>query len=914
MADTLPQLKAQEFELRKQYNRLVSQNTSGGKTAESYAAEARVGEELGSIRTKIDVLENPEKYSNIANTNAANNSATGQTAQDSAANATTPIYDGQGNIVNGPTAIDPKVGTQLSPEELAKLRSNLDTDPTASAARTSAAIGSANKVTDEASTTDQAAAKNAKTTVGATGISSSNTETSASAKKVPGANSVNKLHQFSGYTYKITLYLLTVEDYTALSQNPDNFSPKHVLISSGGGIPADASKTSSWHPDFQEDFYFDNLSMTTVVGLNSRSKASNAIEFKFSIIEPYGMSLLDRLLSACTVTCSNTNYLDQPYMMQVDFLSNPSEANTNGISNHLIDRKRMAIKFIEFKIKPSANGTTYNISAIPYHHVAFTESAGTVPANLSVEAATIADYFGVDPATGKGTDYNLEKSFTTGYNNHYNKIANKEGRTTAPLYQIEFDIDPIIAKSKIVDEKTESRTTVLNDQKSSANATTAEGTNKDFKVKSVFSNFGSTSLINLIDRVIASSEYVKTQIENAKKTQEQQNQASTTTTGTDGRTTTNGNNTTADASSYSTTKWYKIIPSVIVGPYDKASQSFTKKIIYSIRPYETGNFYHPDFKQTKVKSTQCVRTYYYYYTGLNQDIVQFDIDFDATFVTAITTFSKFVDRSRTPDGSQDTIESKEETPELSPSTFPMRTVMVPVDTQYYGQNNRNSAEDAKVSSVMRSLYSGYPRGDMLNVKLKIVGDPSFVKQDDVLYQPTATEAFNKNTNKGNSEPPITSQGQVIFDKEQVYVQLIIGGVTDIDDTTGITNKVVQLSNGQVAGGSFSGIYKVLTVTSEWSRGKFEQVLNLVRVPDTLAVKTNPPGVATTSPNKLNNVAEQATTDNPGVTPSPTGGGFISGGYGSVGIGGFTAPTTDTALAAVGNSSVSGIINSGNFTI
>jgi hypothetical protein len=46
-----------------------------------------------------------------------------------------------------------------------------------------------------------------------------------------------------------------------------------------------------------------------------------------------------------------------------------------------------------------------------------------------------------------------------------------------------------------------------------------------------------------------------------------------------------------------------------------------------------------------------------------------------------------------------------------------------------------------------------------------------------------------------------------------------------------------LTNGRKTDGSFSGIYKVLTVQSEFSRGQFSQTLDLVRMPDELPKAT-----------------------------------------------------------------------------
>jgi hypothetical protein len=692
----------------------------------------------------------------------------------------------------------------------------------------------------------------------------------------PASDVINILHNFTGYTYKISLFLLTSDDYNQLNAKPSSFNPKYLLISSGGGIPVDAvASGTNWHPDFREDFYFENLSIKTVVGLNSRSKASNMIDIKFSLIEPFGMSLLDRLLSACQMTCDCPNYVDQPYLLQIDFLSNPTEANTFGISSHLIDRKRVAIKFNDMKIKPGINGTTYNITARPYNHTAFDMSAATVPVNLSVEAKTVGDYFDsreelqrifdqsatkeeerieselsknvslYAATSGEGnaeetanrrreelraSAFYSTKSYPAGFNTYYKNVAYQEGRTENPLYQILFNIHPDIANSPIIDtNKMDAKKTVMNDPKNQIKTTTAAGTDKDFKNKGVFMVNAGTDVVSLIDRVMAASDYTQNQIVKASQAE-----------------TASDSNRVTDGQNNSNVKWYKVIPSVTLGLYDKKAKSYSKVISYSILPYQAGNFYHPDFAQTKLNSKKCVRTYNYYYTGLNTDIIQLDIDFDATFYTAITTFARQLESTNTSEGAEKISEKSLDaasSPDSKPSWLPKRIVVTPQDAQQTSGTG-GSAEIATVGSVAKSLYSSFPRGDMLNIRVKIVGDPAFIKQDDTLYQPVSKD-YGKVISK-TGEAPINETGQIIFDNEEVYVQLIVKSAIDIDDTIGITNKVLKLSNGQSTTGSFSGLYKVQIVTSEFSRGKFEQTLELIRVPDDLIETDNSTGVSKVS--------------------------------------------------------------------
>ena len=909
-----------------------------------------------------DTLSGIAQRVNQSNANLpAEISAAGQTAEQKVVDGTPVVTAGAG------TNIDTQQATPLNSAETAKLENPA---PVSTEVQNSAPSPSPNaseaKSVEEQKIGMPANAPSIKGGIGggsSTGSDGSGAKQTAANQTIPAAAMTNILHDFTGYTYKITLYLLTSEELNAIVSNPSTFVPTWTLISSGGGnaFPAGEQKifedgyggefvdTPGRHPDFMEDFYFDKLSMTTVVGLNGRSKASNAIDIKFDITEPYGMSLLDRLLSACYTTAKCSNYVDQPYLLQIDFLSNTDEANQNGIKGTLIDSKRIPIKLIEFKIKPSSGGTRYSVRAIPFNHVAFLQSVGTVPVNISVEANTVGTFFDnaaligqvVDPDAIKNEErldaalakldqtvavpflgaqsvteqieirkqqlraqfLYQSKSFPTGYNTYYKNISQAKNGQGAifdfPPYQIAFNIHPTIALSKIIQADSLSSDKVpLISKTDSIRNTTAQGTDPVFKNQSVTNVLAGTSIINVIDRVVCASEYIKKQVRDANAEAEQDAQLDTNT-AEGGARATNAGDKKKTARITKPTDWYKVIPSVTIGNFDNKRKSYSKVIIYSIMPYNAANAYHPDFAFTTAKSAQCVRAYNYFYTGKNQDIINLDIDFDATFVTGISTYLNQAARGGSDDKSASPkLEGVEPDGSRPPSSFPNATTAIPIDAQFSGGNASRTAENFAVAGVARSLYSSYPRGDMLNIKLKIVGDPAFIKQDDIYNNPVQTNYASAIQTKtsNNSSPPINATTrQIVFDTEQVYVQLIVKGAIDIDDETGIVNKSVKLSNGQVTNGTFSGIYRVLTVENNFDNGKFEQILDLIKMPDELTdVEVGLKGTTSTPSIKTEEPSANAPTE-PATTPLPN---ILA--YPPVGADVAKGPATNPVPSSTGN--------------
>ena len=720
----------------------------------------------------------------------------------------------------------------------------------------------------------------------------------------------NRLHAYASYTYRITLFLLTRKDYNALATNPQTFIPTFSLISSGAGYASPGAitttterKASPWggfedvsttqtragrHPDFQTDFFIDNLQLTTVVGLNAQTKASNAIEISFNITEPYGLSLLDRLLSACeTSGDKNTNYIAQPYLMQIDLLASPTDENLLAFNktNNVIDTKRIAIKIQEMKIKPTGSGTTYAVRAIPFNHTAFSITAAALPIKLKVEAGTVGEFFsneedfiklfageiksqeerlesdlkawlkdqenGVTQPTPeqieaqrnalkKAAIYN-SKSYTAGYNSYNEKIAKQQQLSKLPPTKIAFSIDKEFINSPIVSNDTGQNTNSrLIDPR-----TTVNQTDPGYKTVETFNIREGTNVVEVIDQVMTKSQYIKNQIKTLGKELNEQ-EANTNYN--------NGNERTKDTKQPEKLKWYRVVPTVALNDFDASRNDYSKTILYSILPYRAVNSYHPNFPKTTAASvkSKIVREYDYLYTGLNQDILRLDIDFDSTYYTQLTTYRNQLARlgsNRLSDPNEtrypvDQFSFRANTQQL---VLPNTIQYVGSDKESTGMNTATNPEEKVVADLKKSIYASQ-RGELLNIKMQIIGDPDFIKQDDIYYNPGSPAKYLEFSRSRTQykDVPITASGQILFDAEQVFVQVNFQNAVDINDNKGIVNKQELLRNGRRTDGSFTGVYKVQKVISEFNRGQFTQTLDLIRMPDVLEEITQPAGQTTES--------------------------------------------------------------------
>jgi hypothetical protein len=123
-----------------------------------------------------------------------------------------------------------------------------------------------------------------------------------------------------------------------------------------------------------------------------------------------------------------------------------------------------------------------------------------------------------------------------------------------------------------------------------------------------------------------------------------------------------------------------------------------------------------------------------------------------------------------------------------------------------------------VNDFSKSMMSS-SRGDMINVKLKIIGDPEFIKQDDLFLNP----ANNPGSSSDNAVDPKTNS--IIYDAAEVHVLLTFRTPIDFNPEDGLMDFAPSKYS------VFSGVYKVITVENEFTRGQFTQSLDLVRLFD-----------------------------------------------------------------------------------
>jgi hypothetical protein len=222
----------------------------------------------------------------------------------------------------------------------------------------------------------------------------------------------------------------------------------------------------------------------------------------------------------------------------------------------------------------------------------------------------------------------------------------------------------------------------------------------------------------------------------------------------------------------------------------------------------------------------CSKEYLYMFTGQNQSILDFSIDFNSMFYTAMTANREKlkkveVDIKTDIDEKDPGISNPATNGSITPKVI--KTVVAQHDVSAIAEGT-NDVKNVSANDLYKSIMSN-SRGDMINVKLKISGDPHFIKQDDVFFKPTLDSSVGK----------IDGNGSLTTDGGELYVYLYFRTPTDIIQETGLYDFSTWKDS------VFSGVYRILTIENMFDRGQFTQTLDLIRVFDQAEDKASAAG-------------------------------------------------------------------------
>jgi hypothetical protein len=662
----------------------------------------------------------------------------------------------------------------------------------------------------------------------------------------------NVLDKFSSYTYTASVYLLTPPQYEKLLNSKDKkINGYQLLFQSGGAgnnvggpqgaskpggngiIPDTTSPDAGRNPFFDHDFYIDSITIDNALPGKQTSAAHMVTDIKFTVIEPMGITLLDRLYDAVKDIAPKdgagvVNYSAATYLMVIRFfgydesgqLVSPGQPANSSTSNP----KAVVEKFVPFLIKKINWGVgsklvQYDFECAPIGQlIGSTTARGTIPYDIELTDSTVGGLLAGSAKYGTGTpavktpgttgDFaradrappakansapSSKKTITQGLMDAMNTFQQEQVKrniySIPDEYEIEFapgaeaikDATIVLSDKKKVDKPN----TPMNGPPTVNGGVALDPARQavDLAQRSMAITAGQ-QIVQAIELAIRNSSYVYNQ--------------SLLITSPDGALVTNS------TARNTPMKWFLISMSAVPSEkIDPLRNDHAYKIKYTISSYDVPNFDSRYFPVTQFPGTH--KQYNYWFTGQNNAVIDYQAQFNSFYNVTVS--------GSTP---ADSLAQKTREKYTSSMRDIPRYVYMARSTESGAGAPGKSNEIS--SNAAEYLYSP---GDLHTAKIKIIGDPAWIQQGS-LYRAITDKTFTG----VDVTPGFLADGTIDFDSSQVLLELAWQRPEDYDLSTGLADPYAKTQKKYGERRPLqSNVYQVTKVTSEFRQGKFEQMLH-----------------------------------------------------------------------------------------
>lgn len=705
----------------------------------------------------------------------------------------------------------------------------------------------------------------------------------------------NVLDNFSSYTYQASVYLMTPDQYTALVRSRKKSINGYYLLFQSGGAPNNTggfqgalseslaatradlesegiglapttptppgvgATDAGRNPAFPLDFYIDSISMTNLIQGKSTGIAHNVNSLKFTVVEPSGITLIDRMYQAVQDAspkdgAGSVNYGAAQYLMVIRWYGYDENGKliTGGSGADpqagLTDPNAVIEKFIPFSINSIGfqvgnRLVTYEFECTPVGQmVAGGTRRGTVPYDLQLSEGTVG---GILAGTTVVTSDTSSTTPAAGAN-AANQTAAVQQRTGVTLNSQGRTSDPrapggggAAAAQKSAPPKADaapsSRKVIKNGLAGALtefNLDLTRGTRQIYEQADEYEIVFANGAEEIRDaKLVLPGKVEANQAAMAPPPTKDAKSAGTRAGGKD--TTVKNMSITAGQpivqvidtiirnSSYiqnqaltkidaatgeelpssdvknKSVKWYRInFEAVPKQPYDKLRNDYAYKIRYIISAYTIDSYDSKYFPVGQFRGVH--KSYPWWFTGENRSIIDYNEKIS-------TSYTQLVSGSNPSNSSAETERRK------------VLATLREQTTYTYSPRSEQSSQGSRTKGLEVSANladSLYSQGDLANVDVKIVGDPGWIQQGS-LAGGVSVEEFDT----GSFLP----DGTINFDSEQVFFEINYNRPQDYNIDTGLIDGANDPINKNITQ-NVSRVFLAKEVVSDFKSGKFEQTV------------------------------------------------------------------------------------------
>jgi hypothetical protein len=692
----------------------------------------------------------------------------------------------------------------------------------------------------------------------------------------------NILDEYASYSYSASVYLITTDQYVQLLESGKKSVAGYQLLFQSGGaqanfsgtvevsVPGGEAATTTTNDGlnrskyFSDDFYIDSITVENEVPGKATGAAHMITNLNFTVVEPNGITLLDRLALAVAnfrppeLQGKAVNYANALYLMVIRFYGYDKNGQQVTVTGSTVDVEGVSQpgavveRFIPFQIKNIKFGignqlVSYNweCSVIGQLKANFV-GRGTVPADIELASKSVGDILGgiigdasspSPPPTAinrqgsfRGTNSPAQPGATTTTNNNQVSSDGRSSQTSASTWNPQQPF--ALAAPTNVATSNRSLVKALNDYQQQLVKEGIFQFPDIYEIRFIGDDaaelFGSQLALldkDIIKKRTASATPAASNLNPDKGYIDLKTRSYPIVAGMSIvqvldlliRNSTwiskqslvaydeNGRQIPNENRKNSPLKWFNISMHAVPLQFDEKRNDNAYRIVYSIASRLVKNvvsryFVSPAF-------TGVVKRYPYWFTGKNVAVLDYKEELNTMFQFTVSggRTSANVETESVRDNA------------LAASTNSLLDIASYV---YSPRSTENSAGGSGPQLEPAANFAEllYNPGDLREVTMRIVGDPAWIAQGSVLRAPNNQMFSGVSVAEG-----FLADGTIALENQEVLFEVAWQKPADYNIATGLADP--YLSDPTRNRNPFqSRVHVVKKITSEFRQGKFEQVL------------------------------------------------------------------------------------------
>lgn len=675
------------------------------------------------------------------------------------------------------------------------------------------------------------------------------------ASKIP-----NPLREMISWNYIITLGILNDQEFNfpGTYRNSGDLAEKYIVRSGGGKL--DRRYKTYIEGEEDAEYYIDNLEMDAVIAPNSATNVALGTTLSFEVVEPYSMGQFIEAIIGSSADTGASNYTDVPFCLKFEFVG-WGEHGEQAVDIGEPIYVPILITKIDFSV--TGKGSVYSINAVPMTETGLDDKVQESKTRINTAGQKVSEVLNGDERSVQAV-FNervqeLEQSGTVIAEDRYiiafpkdpadlvnlvNGISNEvaginqaltvdapeQQRREKGLASPEIDRSTERRQEGIENNSVNAPSQLFNVLKAYASDTnnmnpiglsdlvdnTAEpGQQPQAEQQATYNEFGdivdigSTEanvsekgrtyqfqqgemITDIITKVILQSKWAKERA--------------------------------TEDSSNGTRKWFKIDTQVFLdkNPAAEKQRGRTPKIfVYSIIPYysDEAKFLGASQRPSNTEGLKALapKEYNYFYTGKNEEVLNFDIAFNNSFfqlafanygqnsasIAQASANKSTQQKGDEQKGTRLAVENPQEG-QTEPGAQTKETVNL-----RYTAGSESSDVKQRIAEQFHNTIINSP-ADMVTAEMEIWGDPFFLPQQTGNFIGDATD-----------NPNVLQQRTMNYLQNEVFA--VVNFKTPFDyQIEGATMEFPQTVP------QFSGLYSIWSVTNRFAGGQFTQFLKMIR--------------------------------------------------------------------------------------